>query len=307
MQIARPLARAGFAAVLLASLPAAAPAGASPPCAGGLDLRLSAPRATQGEILLAELHHAAPLAEVTGELAGVRVPFWPDASAAGGTASFHALLGIDLERAAGAYDFTVTARTPAGDTLHCAAQVVVAKGKFRIERLRLPRRFVELNQEDLERSQREASRLLDLYSQVTPQRLWQGSFLEPVTGVAGSGNFGRRRILNGQPRSPHSGEDFPAPAGAPVHAAQRGRVVLAEELFFAGNAVLLDHGLGLYTFYAHLESIAVRTGDMVEAGQQIGTVGATGRVTGAHLHWAARLLRARISPVLLLSLPLPPV
>lgn len=251
--------------------------------------------------MLAELRHNAPLAEVTGTLEDSDVLFWPDDGAAG---TYRALLGIDLERKAGAYDFTVSARKPDGETLRCAAKITVEKGKFRVERLRVSRRFVELNPEDLARSQRESRLLLDLFAQVTPERLWQGPFLEPVEGVAASGNFGRRRILNGQPRSPHSGEDFPAPAGSAVRAAQRGRVALAEELFFAGNTVVLDHGLGLYTFYGHLESLTVRAGDVVEAGQMIGTVGATGRVTGAHLHWAARLQRARVSPVLLLSLPL---
>ena len=148
---------------------------------------------------------------------------------------------------------------------------------------------------DLERSQREAARLREVFAQVTPERLWQGGFRLPLAAEA-AGNFGRRRILNDQPRAPHSGEDFSAPAGTPVYAAQRGRVALGDELFFSGKTVVVDHGLGLFTFYAHLEAISVEPGQVIEAGTLLGRVGSTGRVTAAHLHWAARLNQARVNP-----------
>src|SRR5262249_34494202 len=121
-------------------------------------------------------------------------------------------------------------------------------------------------------------------------------------GAAAARNFGRRRILNGQPGSPHTGVDFPAVAGTPVRAAQRGRVVLAQELYFAGNTVVVDHGLGLYTFYGHLSSVTVKVDDVVELGAVLGEVGATGRVTGPHLHWGVTLNRARVNPLNLVAL-----
>ena len=102
-------------------------------------------------------------------------------------------------------------------------------------------------------------------------------------------------MFNGQPRSPHSGADLRAGTGTPILAANRGRVVLAKELFFSGNAVYIDHGYGLYTTYLHLSRIDVAVGDMVERGQQIGLAGATGRVTGPHLHWGVRLLDQLVS------------
>ena len=110
------------------------------------------------------------------------------------------------------------------------------------------------------------------------------------------------RILNGNPGSPHGGADFPAVTGTPVHAAQRGNVALAEELFFSGNTVVLDHGLGIYTFYGHLSEIDVKAGDALEAGAVLGKVGATGRVTGPHLHWGLTVERARVNPLLLVKL-----
>ncbi|MBI2457957.1 MAG: M23 family metallopeptidase, partial [candidate division NC10 bacterium] len=109
---------------------------------------------------------------------------------------------------------------------------------------------------------------------------------------------------NGEPRSPHTGADFAAPPGAPVLAANAGIVALAADHFFAGRSVILDHGLGLYTMYFHLQESLVQPGQRVERGQAIARVGSTGRATGPHLHWGARLYGARIDPQELLK-PLP--
>jgi murein DD-endopeptidase MepM/ murein hydrolase activator NlpD len=109
-------------------------------------------------------------------------------------------------------------------------------------------------------------------------------------------------VFNGQPRSPHSGADLRARTGTPILAANRGRVVLAKDLFYSGNAVFIDHGYGLYTTYLHLSEIGVKVGDIVERGQQLGLAGATGRVTGPHLHWGVRLLDARVDPFSLVRL-----
>ena len=124
----------------------------------------------------------------------------------------------------------------------------------------------------------------------------------PLDGVTTGGNFGKRRILNGQSGSPHGGVDFPATTGTPVHAPQRGQVVLAEELFFSGNTVVLDHGLGIYTLYAHLSEISVKVGDALETGAVLGKVGATGRVTGPHLHWGLTVEGARVNPLQIVEL-----
>jgi len=144
--------------------------------------------------------------------------------------------------------------------------------------------------------------LRDIFGRVTPERLWGGKFRIPLDGVTTGSNFGRRRILNGNPGSPHGGVDLPGATGTPVHAAQRGRVVLAEELFFAGNTVVVDHGLGIYTFYGHLSEIDAKVGDDLEAGTVLGKVGATGRVTGPHLHWGLTVERARVNPLQLVTL-----
>lgn len=271
------------------------------PCGDGVELRLSSRKPIQGGLVLVEVHSALPFAELKAEWFGQTLRFWRESNSEN---AHRALLGVDLEQPAGVFPLTIDAELESGERLGCSVLVSVQEGRFAVERLRVARRFVELSPRDLERAQREGQRLRGLFAKVNPERVWQGEFRLPLDRVEGAGNFGHRRVLNDQPRSPHSGEDFPAPAGTPVRAAQRGRVVLAEELFFAGNSVVLDHGLGLYTFYGHLELIAVEQGAMVEAGAFLGRLGATGRATGAHLHWGVRLNQARVNPrdlVVLLS------
>ncbi len=291
----------GTCALLLVSVPLLSMPGNaedSHPCGNGVELRFSSSKSSQGGLVLVEVHSASPLAELKAEWVGHTLPFWQDNSHENVR---RALLGVDLERPAGQHQLTLTAQLESGERVTCSALVSVKARRFAIERLRVGRQFVELGPKDLERAEREDHRLREVFARVTPNRLWQGRFRLPVDGTKAEGNFGRRRILNGQRRSPHSGEDFPARAGALVHGAQRGRVVLAESLFFSGNTVVLDHGLGLYTLYGHLELIAVGVGDLVEAGTPLGRAGATGRVTTPHLHWAVRLNEARVDPLQLVA------
>ncbi len=213
----------------------------------------------------------------------------------------YALLGIDLEKPAGTYDFTVSAKSEDAGTISCKAAITVRAGKFATERLKVAPNFVEPNPEQLAKAQEDGKKLRELYATITPEKLWQGKFRIPIDGATTGKNFGRRRVLNGKPSSPHTGVDIPALTGTPVHASQRGRVVLAEELYFSGNTVLIDHGFGVYTLYGHFSEIDVKPGDLVEAGAVIGKVGATGRVTGPHLHWGLTVDRARVNALSLIS------
>jgi murein DD-endopeptidase MepM/ murein hydrolase activator NlpD len=101
-------------------------------------------------------------------------------------------------------------------------------------------------------------------------------------------------VFNGEPRSPHAGTDFLSPAGTPIHAPAGGRIAVARNLFFTGNTVIIDHGLGVFSMLAHLSRVDVHEGDTIARGQTVGLVGATGRVTGPHLHWALRVGPARV-------------
>jgi murein DD-endopeptidase MepM/ murein hydrolase activator NlpD len=154
--------------------------------------------------------------------------------------------------------------------------------------------------EDLARIAAEQRRVAGLWSWRTPRRfslpLWA-----PLAEMPEGGRFGARRVFNGEPRSPHSGTDYSAAEGATVLAAASGRVGLAEEQFFAGRAVFLDHGEGLFSMYFHLSRILVRPGQEVRAGDLLGRVGSTGRVSGPHLHFAVRWRGARVDPGILLE------
>ncbi len=248
-----------------------------------------------------EVRSSHPLTNLTGKWDGKGVAFWTDGNAKSTTRKpisiWRALVGIDLEQSPGKYDATVSAQGSNGNNLSCAAPVAVQAGHFATESLHVENQFVEPNPEQVARAKSEQQKLREIFATVTPEHLWNGPFRIPLDGVTSGTNFGRRRVLNGQPGSPHSGMDLPATTGTPVHAAQGGRVALAEALYFSGNTVVVDHGLGVYTLYGHLNSIAVKAGDTVAAGTLLGEVGATGRVTGPHLHWGLTVNRARVNPM----------
>jgi murein DD-endopeptidase MepM/ murein hydrolase activator NlpD len=295
--------RVRFVVVCLTATAAVLPVGArakeTGACTAGTTLRLSAAESSQGSLLLIEVKSTKPLAEVQGDWGGRSVPFWWEGAS---EAPRKGLLAVDLEKAPGKYELKVTGQTASGEKMTCHVMVTVRKGRFATEKLQVGKQFVEPNPEQIKRADEERQKLRDIFDHVTPERLWDGKFRIPLDGVTTGRNFGRRRILNGNPGSPHGGVDLPGTTGTPVHAAQRGRIVLAEELFFSGNTVVLDHGLGIYTFYGHLSEIGVRVGDEVEAGAVLGKVGATGRVTGPHLHWGLTVERARVNPLLLVKL-----
>jgi murein DD-endopeptidase MepM/ murein hydrolase activator NlpD len=272
-------------------------------CIGGLEVRVSAPdtpEEVQGMLLLVEVRSEKPMTQITAKWNDREVPFWKEPvsdkdKSADAVDVRRALLGIDLEKPAGKYPFGVETQVADGQRLTCTETMVVEEGHFATENLTVKKQFVEPNPEQEARAKAEQQRLREIYDTVTPERLWDGPFRMPLVGDFKGSNFGKRRVLNGHPGSPHGGTDFPAPTGTPVHAAQRGKVVLAEELFFSGNTVVIDHGLGIYTFYCHFSEIDAKVGEMVDAGTVIGKVGATGRVTGPHLHWALEVQRARVS------------
>ena len=155
------------------------------------------------------------------------------------------------------------------------------------------------NEAEILREQKDVGRSLTI---MQPGKYWQKGFILPVEGRI-SGNFGNQRIFNGVPKSPHTGTDIAAPEGTPVKASADGKVVLSgKNYFYTGNMVIIDHGEGLQTIYAHLKEAKVKEGDMVKQGDIIGFVGQTGRATGPHLHWGASLNNVRFRPHSLLDI-----
>jgi hypothetical protein len=161
---------------------------------------------------------------------------------------------------------------------------------------------VDLSPEDLQRVRREQSRVARLWGSEGPAR-FSLPLASPLSGLGEGGRFGSRRFFNNQPRSPHTGADYAATEGTPVFSVETGRVALADDLFFSGVSVFVDHGDGLISMYFHLRESEVREGDEVVRGQLIGRVGQTGRATGPHLHFGLRWRRARIDPDLLFQPP----
>ncbi len=286
-------------AAIAALIPTAAMAKEAGACTAGTNLLLNAPESSQGSLLLMDLKSSKALAEVRGEWGGRSVPLWSENASEN---QRKGLLAVDLEKAPGEYELKLTGQTAGGEKVSCSTMVTVRKGQFATEKLQVGKQFVEPSPEQIKRADEERQKLRDIFEHVTPERLWDGKFRIPLDGVTTGSNFGRRRILNGNPGSPHGGADLPGATGTPVHSAQRGQVVLAEGLFFGGNTVVVDHGLGIYTFYGHLSEIDVKVGDPVEAGAVLGKVGATGRVTGPHLHWGLTVERARVNPLQLVKL-----
>ncbi|MCY3623860.1 MAG: M23 family metallopeptidase [Gammaproteobacteria bacterium] len=207
----------------------------------------------------------------------------------------HVIVGVGLDAASGPHQIVV--RTVDGDKT--MDYNVVAKS-YPEQRLTIPdRRKVNPLPEDLERIGRESELQRAAYARRTPLRQDLLPFKQPVEGIYSS-PFGLRRFLNDQPRSPHSGLDIAADTGTPIAAPAPATVALTGDFFFSGNVVFLDHGGGLITMYGHLDRIDAKDGEDVDRGDIIGTVGATGRVTGPHLHWTISIQGDRVDPIILM-------
>ena len=214
--------------------------------------------------------------------------------------TWQTIVGVDIDTTPGVYTVSFEA-TSASGTITAVTDVGITARQFGRRVLAVDDAFVNPPAAVLARITREAHELEQLWTQSEPRRLWIGSFVRPVPGRV-NGAFGSRSIFNGEMRQPHGGADFLSPAGTLIHAPNSGRVLLARDLFFTGNTVVIDHGLGVFSLLAHLSAVAVREGDMVTRRQIIGRVGATGRVTGPHLHWAVRMNGARVDPVAVLAM-----
>jgi murein DD-endopeptidase MepM/ murein hydrolase activator NlpD len=175
----------------------------------------------------------------------------------------------------------------------------VWKKRYRVSRIWVKER--PLKGALLERVKREGRLLRRLLSEITPKKFKERELRPPLKRLSISTPFGAKRIINGKRRSIHWGTDFRAPKGTPVYAALSGKVVLAENLYFTGNTVVIDHGLGIHTLYAHLSEITVKEGQFVKAGQVIGKVGSTGRSTGPHLHFGIYVQGERADPMLVMK------
>lgn len=213
--------------------------------------------------------------------------------------AWKAMIGIDLDTKPGAYSVEVESGSGA-DIVRTTYPLRILPRVFRTRRLTVDEAFVTPPKSEQPRIDREAALLAATWQASASTRLWTSAFVRPVPQEANSA-FGTRSIFNGKPRNAHGGADFLSPAGTAIHSPNAGRIVVARNLYYSGNTVIIDHGLGVFSTLAHLSRIDVHEGDMVAADQTLGLVGATGRVTGPHLHWAVRISDARVDPLSLLD------
>ncbi|MFQ5991169.1 MAG: M23 family metallopeptidase [Nitrospiraceae bacterium] len=247
----------------------------------------------QGEVMIVKVPVGGQPVEAAGEFLGRRIPFYYEPTE-DGEGRWVGLVGIDMMDRPGTHELMLKVRS-ADSARRFSYNVLVLSEEFPVQHLNLPKAMVDLDQDTLVRVKAEQKEVRAVLGEVTGERLWRERFIVPVEGTV-SGAFGRKRVINGQARNPHNGEDISAPAGTDVRATNDGVVRLAVDHFFSGKGVFIDHGLGLYSMYFHLSEISVQDGNVVKRGQRIGKVGASGRVTGPHLHWGVRLNGARVNP-----------
>jgi murein DD-endopeptidase MepM/ murein hydrolase activator NlpD len=253
----------------------------------------------------AEVHQGgiAQLRVSAGGIAGIKALHGQDEITLfpGEDGSYRAFLGFDLEQRPGPLKIRLRGRSADGKDWTKETTVYVKAKEFPRETISVPPAFDQLDRATLKRIEKERAELDRLWKIHSPRRLWDGRFVAPVPGTINS-PFGFRRVINGLARAPHTGVDLKAALGSEVVAANHGRVVFQDDLFFSGNSLVLDHGGGLYTTYFHLSEFRAQKDSEVRKGDVIGLAGMTGRVTGPHLHWAARLNGARIDPMELLAI-----
>jgi murein DD-endopeptidase MepM/ murein hydrolase activator NlpD len=269
---------------------------AAPPAAPGPSVALSTTEIVTGGVLIVTVDARAlktPAAEPALGFGEQSIPLFPHPARPRGV--YAGLVGIPVTASPGPAAVTVTwTEGPHRRTL--SAGFRIRPGVYGEDTLAVDPRHVRPSPQDQERIRREQVELKQVYASGSRSRLWRGSFEVPVPGEM-HGPFGTRRVFNDELQSQHNGADFRAQTGDPIRAAGAGVVRLAKDLFYSGHAVILDHGAGVFTSYSHLSRIDVKVGQNVDRGAVIGLAGATGRVTGPHLHWTVKIGAANVDPL----------
>ena len=260
---------------------------------GPLEISARARSMQPGEVVVLSIGNAGGSDSVRVRAFNQSIPAYRDGEV------WTAMIGIDLDTKPGTYQVAVESGSGA-DIVQATYPLKILPRTFRTRRLTVNEAFVTPPKSEEPRIEREAALLAAIWRGSAGMRLWATGFVRPVPQAANSA-FGTRSIFNGKPRNSHGGADFLSPAGTPIQAPNAGRIAVARNLYYSGNTVIIDHGLGVFSTLAHLSRIDVHEGILVAPGQSIGLVGATGRVTGPHLHWAVRAGNARVDPLSLLA------
>jgi len=241
----------------------------------------------------------ASVGEVSGKWLGHDLKFFSVL----GRKGWYALAGIPVETAPGSYDLELTG-TQATESFRYVKKIRVAEARYPRIAIRVGKQFTEPSAEQLKQIAADKDLKQSIFAKESERRLWDGGFQAPVS-AATSDVFGTERVFNGEVKSRHLGLDYAAGQGTPVHAINRGVVLLARPLYFEGGFVVINHGQGLMSLYLHLSEFKVKEGDEVQAQQLIALSGGSGRATGPHLHLAIRWQGIYLNPEVLLQLALP--
>jgi len=242
-----------------------------------------------GDLLVVTVKHE--LGTLEGKFNGKKIYFNPSKE------TFKAIVAIDYFTEPGKYDLEIISN---GSVIKQTVEVI--KKEYEVQQLTLPKHMVELSAKDEARAERDQRKMAAIWPKET-SRLWRGDFSNPLEGEIIT-PFGVRRFINKIPKSPHTGVDVKGNKGDKIIAPNNAIVALIDNQFFAGKALVLNHGQGIYTMFFHLSKVLVKPGQSVKKGEIIALVGATGRATGPHLHWGARVQGARIDPLELVHLKL---
>jgi len=267
------------------------PAEARP--SSGLDITLTPSQIGQGEVALLSIQKLGKV-KPTVIWMGEKITLFSETK----NDAWEGFIGADLTTKPGRYNMKISL---SDSNRPNAITVSVLSRDYGIRRLTLPKEMVELDTNTLKRVREESKTVKGLFISADKNPLWIGRWIRPVPGMI-VGPFGRRSIINGMERSPHSGVDFKAAEGDPIKATNRGIVALVENHFFSGLSIIIDHGGGIQSMYFHLSKDFVKVGQLVEKGAIIGLAGSSGRVTGPHLHFGIRLNNGRIDPIKLIEI-----
>lgn len=263
---------------------------AAGPAAPSVGVETVPERPSPGQVFRVRVQGAEPRGQVEVRLGNRSFALWP-----AGPEAWEGLAALDRDEAAPSRELFVVDLLPQGEQLLALGELAVEPREYGTQEIRVDESMVTLSPAAQERADRENAVIRTAFNARSAEKLWAAPFGWPTPGEV-SGPYGVRRVYNGKPKSYHNGVDIAAPRGAAVTASAPGRVALVGDYFYTGHTVFVDHGLGLFTAYFHLDSAAVVEGEQVEAGTILGLVGSTGRSTGPHLHWGVYLSGLRVDP-----------
>jgi murein DD-endopeptidase MepM/ murein hydrolase activator NlpD len=265
--------------------------------ASDFQAELSSTEVMDGSVVVVTAHIPKDLlsekTEVTGKFENTEFWFYPASDKSEG--AYEALVGVPHNHKPGPSEIVVKIGGK-----ERSVPITIADAKYPSETLKVDNRHVNPSKRDLAKIKRDIVEVGKIYSHITKEKYWKGPFVLPIDSAVTS-VYGTKRVFNGQMQSYHDGLDLKAPMGTPIHAAAGGVVVLSKKLFFTGNTVMIDHGYGVVTLYAHMSKLKVKKGQHVDAGQLLGLSGMTGRANGPHLHWGVVINKVKVNPAVFIK------